>query len=95
MNLRLVLPILIKFSTEFCIVLSFSRVFIHHFKKIMMFIRVPIEDIIPTRGELEAKIKQSEKKFINCLDSILQEVITELVNGVLILTEEKGDYFCQ
>ena len=61
----------------------------------MMFIRVPIEDIIPTRGVLEPKIKQSEKKFINCLDSILQEVITELVNGVLILTEKKGDYFCQ
>ena len=59
----------------------------------MMFIRVPIEDIIPTRGELETKIKQSEKKFINCLDSILQEVITELVNGVLVLTEEKEIIF--
>lgn len=59
----------------------------------MMFIRVPIEDIIPTGGELETKIQQSEKKFLNCLDSILQEVIAELVNGILILTEEREIVF--
>lgn len=55
----------------------------------MMFIKAPIEHAIKPRGELETKINLSEKKFHTDLNAILEEVITELSNGVLILTERK------
>jgi DNA-binding CsgD family transcriptional regulator len=59
----------------------------------MMFIRVPVEKITQAPGNLEEQRHLSGRDLLKSQDSVVQEVLAKLTDGVLVLTEERKVVF--
>jgi hypothetical protein len=55
----------------------------------MMFIRVPVEKLLNAHEEYGELLDASNKELLKSEDSIVQEALIKLTDGILIITEER------
>ena len=55
----------------------------------MLFIRVPVEKLLREQAKIGESLKLTNQEQIDIQDPVVEEVLTKLTNGILIITEGK------